>query len=220
MRVLVVEDDTRFGDLLRRAVAAEGYAADLAPDARRALEMMALAPYDIVLLDVMLPHTSGLDLCAALREAERNVPILMLTARDSTEDKVRGLDCGADDYMTKPVALPELFARMRVLLRRYQGRRHPLLRAGDIQLNQAHRRLDVGGSMVELTGKEYGILELLMQEPGRVFSRDEIGEHVWDFDYEGQSNLIDVYIGRLRRKLGSSAGSLVTLRGQGYSLRP
>jgi len=220
MRVLVVEDDARFRDLLRRALAGDGYAVDATGDADEALGLLAVAPYDLILLDVMLPGTTGLELCSRLRQTRNDTPILLLTARDAIEDKVSGLDCGADDYLTKPVAFPELFARMRVLLRRRDGRRDPLLRAGPLLLNPAHRRLEVAGQMVELTGKEFAILELLMRHTGRIFSRDEIAEQVWDFDYEAESNLIDVYIARLRRKLGSAAHCLITLRGQGYSLRP
>ena len=220
MRVLVVEDDERFRDLMQRALTNNGYAVDTTGDANEAQELLAVAPYDLVLLDVMLPGTTGLELCTRLRQTRNEVPILLLTARDAIEDKVVGLDCGADDYLTKPVAFPELFARMRVLLRRREGRRDPLLRAGPLLLNPAHRRLEVAGEVVELTGKEFAILELLMRHTGRIFSRDEIAEHVWDFEYESESNLIDVYIARLRRKLGSAAGCLITLRGQGYSLRP
>lgn len=220
MRVLVVEDDERFRSLLQRALATDGYAADLAATADEALELVAVVAYDLILLDVMLPGATGLELCARLRQARNDVPILLLTARDAVDDKVAGLDCGADDYLTKPVAFPELFARMRVLLRRHDGRRDPLLRAGELQLNPAHRRLEVSGRAVELTGKEFAILELLMRHPGRIFNRDEIAEHVWDFEYEGGTNLIDVYIARLRRKLGAAATCLVTLRGQGYSLQP
>lgn len=220
MRVLVVEDDERFRGLLQRALATDGYAADLAATVDEALEFLAVVAYDLILLDVMLPGATGLELCARLRQARNDVPILLLTARDAVDDKVAGLDCGADDYLTKPVAFPELFARMRVLLRRHDGRRDPLLRVGELQLNPAHRRLEVSGRAVELTGKEFAILELLMRHPGRIFNRDEIAEHVWDFEYEGGTNLIDVYIARLRRKLGAAAACLVTLRGQGYSLQP
>jgi DNA-binding response OmpR family regulator len=220
MRVLVVDDDERFRDLLQRALATDGHAADLAGNVDEALGLLALVTYDLILLDVMLPGTTGLEMCTRLRESRSDVPILLLTARDAIEDKVAGLDCGADDYLTKPVAFPELFARMRVLLRRHDGRRDPLLRAGELQLNPAHRRLEISGRAVELTGKEFAILELLMRYPSRIFTRDEIAEHVWDFDYEGGSNLIDVYIARLRRKLGPAANCLVTLRGQGYSLQP
>ena len=219
MRVLVIEDDEPFRELLRRALETHGYAADLAADAEEALSLLPLAPYDLVLLDVMLPRTTGVEFCARLRKAGCDVPILMLTARDAVEDKVLGLDAGADDYLTKPVAFPELFARLRVLLRRHDGQRDPLLRLGELLLNPAHRRVEVAGKVVELTGKEFAILELLLRHPGQVFARDDIAEHVWGFDYEGESNLIEVYIGRLRRKLGNAAGYLVTLRGQGYSMR-
>jgi DNA-binding response OmpR family regulator len=220
VRALVVEDDIRFGALLQRALQTEGYAVDLAADGEEGLELLQIAPYDVAIVDVMLPKVSGLDLCRSLRRAQSDVPILMLTARDTTDDKVRGLDVGADDYLTKPVAFPELFARLRVLLRRRDGRRNPLLRVGDLSLDPARRRLQVGEVVVELTGKEFGILELLMRHPEQVFTRDEISEHVWDFAYEPGSNLIDVYVGRLRKKLGSGGAHLVTLRGQGYSLRP
>jgi DNA-binding response OmpR family regulator len=220
MRVPVVEDDVRFGDLLRRALEAEGYAVDLAGDGVEALDMLDLAPYDLALLDVMLPRISGLDLCRRLREARSGIPVLMLTARDTIEDRVAGLDMGADDYLTKPVAFPELFARLRALLRRRDNRRDPLLRAGDLVLDPAQRRAEISGWGVDLTGKEFAILELLMRQPERVFTREEIGEHVWDFDYEPGSNLIDVYVGRLRRKLGAGGSLLVTRRGQGYCLRP
>jgi DNA-binding response OmpR family regulator len=220
MRVLVIEDDLRFGALLRRALGGEGYGVDVARDASEALSLLRVNPYDLAVLDVMLPAMDGVALCRRLREAGNEVPILMLTARDAIEDKVQGLDAGADDYLTKPVAFPELFARVRVLLRRREGRRDPLLRAGDLQLDPARRQLQVAGQAIELTGKEFAILELLMRYPERVFSRDEISERVWDFAYEGQSNLVEVYMGRLRKKLGESASCLVTLRGQGYSFRP
>jgi DNA-binding response OmpR family regulator len=220
VRLLVVEDDQRFAALLKRALTAEGYAVDLAHDGEEALEVLALARYDLLLLDVMLPRTMGTELCRRLRASGNDLPVLMLTARDAVEDRVAGLDLGADDYLTKPVAFPELLARLRALLRRPTGRRDPLLRAGDLVLDPARRRLEVAGVVVELTGKEFAILQLLMRHPGRVFSRGEIEDHVWDFDYEGASNLIEVYVRRLRKKLGPAAARLVTLRGQGYCLRP
>lgn len=219
MRVLIVEDDARFGALLQRALTLEGYASDRASDGEEALALLNLVSYDLVLLDLMLPLLPGLEVCRRLREAQRDVPVLMLTARDAVEHRVEGLDAGADDYLTKPVAFPELFARMRVLLRRRTGRRNPILSLGELRLDPVRRRLHVGEQPVELTGKEFAILQLLMQNPERVFTREEIGERVWDFAYEGASNMIDVYVGRLRRKLGKAGRYLVTLRGQGYSLR-
>jgi DNA-binding response OmpR family regulator len=219
MRVLVVEDDRRFSALLRRALTTEGYAVDLAGDGDEALELLRLAPYDLAILDVMLPRTCGFTVCRSLRATQNAVPILMLTARDAMEDKVAGLDLGADDYLTKPVAFPELFARLRVLLRRHEGRHDPLLRVGTLTLDAARRRVEAAGGVVELTGKEFAILHLLMRHPDRVFSREEIAEHVWDFDYAPESNLIEVYVGRLRKKLGRAGLQLVTLRGQGYCLR-
>jgi len=220
MRVLIVEDDPRFGSLLQRVLTAEGYANDLAADGDEALGLLRLVSYDLVLLDLMLPLVPGLEVCRQLRETRQEVPVLMLTARDAVEHRVEGLDAGADDYLTKPVAFSELFARMRVLLRRHSGRREPVLRAAELRLDPVRRRLYLAEQPVELTGKEFAILELLMRHPERVFSREEISEHVWDFAYEGASNMIDVYIARLRRKLGPAARYLVTLRGQGYSLRP
>jgi two-component system OmpR family response regulator len=219
VRVLVVEDDPPFASLLRRALSSEGYGVDVASDGGEALELARVARYDLLLLDVMLPRLSGLEVCRRLREAQNDVPILILTARDAVEDRVQGLDLGADDYLVKPVALPELFARVRALLRRREGRRNPVLRVGSLTLEPARRVLLVAGTAVDLTGKEFAILELFMRHPERVFTREEIGERVWDFAYEGGSNLIDVYVGRLRRKLGPASSYLVTRRGHGYSLR-
>jgi DNA-binding response OmpR family regulator len=220
MRILVVEDDARYADLLRRALAAEGYATDHARDGAEALDLLRAAPYDLVILDVMLPRLSGVELCRRLRELRQEVPVLLLTARDSIDDKVEGLDAGADDYLTKPAAIPELLARMRVLLRRHEGRHDPVLRAGPLVLDPRRHRLEIAERRVDLTSKEFAILEILMGQPERVFSRDEIAERVWGFDYAGESNMIDVYVGRLRKKLGDASGSLVTLRGRGYTLRP
>jgi DNA-binding response OmpR family regulator len=222
MRILIVEDEKRLAGLLRRGLQEQGHAVDEAHDGEDGLDFAESAPYDVIVLDVMLPKLDGFQVCRRLRDQGHPASILMLTARDAIEDRVAGLDCGADDYLVKPFAFQELVARVRALLRRSGPLRDGLLRAGNLELDPATHEVRRGGRPVELTGREYAILEYLLRNPKVVLSREQIAEHVWGFDYEGNSNVIDVHVAYLRKKLGEQAGEplLHTVRGVGYQLRP
>ena len=221
MRALVVEDEAKLAALLRRGLAEEGYAVDVASTGEDGVWLGREHDYDVVLLDVMLPDVDGFEVCRRLRAADRWAPILMLTARDGVQDRVAGLDAGADDYLTKPFSFDELLARLRALLRRGPGERPALLSAGDLSLDPATRRVARGETEIELTPKEFALLELFLRHPGEVLSRTRILEHVWDFAYEGDSNVVDVYVRYLREKVDRpfGRGSLETVRGVGYRLR-
>ncbi|MBS1876664.1 MAG: response regulator transcription factor [Acidobacteria bacterium] len=216
MRVLLVEDEEDFARLLARGLRESTYAVDVASDGVDALEKAAANLYDLVVLDVMLPCCSGLDVCRKLRQSGFTSPILMLTALDQPEHRVAGLDSGADDYLGKPFNFSELLARIRALLRRTPGLLAPVLTIGDLSIDTRTRGVSRSGSPVELTSKEYALLEYLARRAGEVVSREDISEHVWDETYDPFSNLIEVYIQRLRRKLG--ARLLHTHRGEGYRL--
>jgi DNA-binding response OmpR family regulator len=222
VRILVVEDEHKLAGVLKRGLEEHGYAVDVAYDGDDGLAMATAAPYDLVVLDIMLPKLDGLSLCNQLRAQNIHMPVLMLTARDAVDDRVTGLDSGADDYLTKPFAFRELLARIRALLRR-DGRnaRDPILRIADLQIDTVSHEVRRSGKLVELTSKEYAILEYFARNPNRVLTRTQIAEHVWDFDFVSMSNVIDVYIGYLRRKLGddSEPRLLRTIRGTGYQLR-
>jgi two-component system, OmpR family, response regulator len=221
VRVLVVEDERKMGGLLRRGLQEEGYAVDLVQTGAEAVWAGTENPYDAIVLDVMLPDLDGFEVCRRLRADDRWAPILMLTARDAVPDRVTGLDAGADDYLTKPFAFGELLARLRALMRRGPGERPAVLRVGDLALDPATHRVTRGATEVELTGKEFALLEYLMRHPGEVRSRTEILEHVWDFGFDGDSNVVDVYIRYLRRKVDRPFGldTIETVRGSGYRLR-
>jgi two-component system copper resistance phosphate regulon response regulator CusR len=218
VRILVVEDDRKVGGFLQKGLREEQYAVDLARDGEEASDLASATDYDVIILDVMLPKKDGLVVCRELRESGVGTPILMLTALDAVEDKVAGLTGGADDYLTKPFSFEELLARVRALLRR-----EPLpsvLRAGDLLLDPARRRIERSGKAIALTGKEYALLEYLMRNAGRVVSESMILEHVWDMNYEGTSNVVNVYINYLRKKIDDPfpVKLIQTLRGQGYRL--
>ena len=221
MRILLVEDEQALASVLKHGLEEHGYAVDLADDGESALAFASTEPYDLVILDVMLPDVDGFSVCRRLRAEARNMPVLMLTALDAVEDRVAGLDCGADDYVPKPFDPRELLARVRALLRRDHVQRDPLLRIADIELNTASREVRRGPRTIELTTREYAILELFLRNVNRVLSRDEIAQHIWAFDFSAMSNVIDVYVGNLRRKLGDEADPrlLRTVRGAGYLLR-
>jgi two-component system OmpR family response regulator len=219
MRVLVVE--TRMAHVISRALTREGMATDVARDGDEAISMATVVDYDAIVLDVMLPRRSGFEACRVMRDRGVWSPVLMLTARDAVEDRVAGLDSGADDYLVKPFALAELHARLRSLVRRGRPQRPTVLRVGDLSLDPARREVRRGDVPIDLSVKEFALLEALMRRPGEVRTRLELIEHAWDLAYETHSNVIDVYIRRLRRKLDEPFGadSLETVRGAGYRLR-
>jgi DNA-binding response OmpR family regulator len=221
MRILLVEDEYPLAAVLKRGLEEHSYAVDLARDAEEALAFVSTEPYDVVILDVMLPDIDGYTVCRRLRAEHHNMAIVMLTARDAIEDRVKGLDSGADDYLVKPFDPRELLARIRALLRRERVDRDPLLRVADIELDATSREVRRANRAIKLTTREYAILELFVRNPNRVLTRDEIAEHVWPFDFTAMSNVIDVYVGCLRRKLGDNEEPrlLKTVRGAGYLLR-
>jgi two-component system, OmpR family, response regulator len=221
VRVLVVEDEVKMAGLLQRGLREEGYAVDVASDAREALWLAAENPYDGIVLDVMLPDMDGFEVCRKLREAGRWSPVLMLTARDAVPDRVAGLDAGADDYLTKPFSFAELLARLRAVVRRGAPERPSVLRVGDLTLDPATRRVARGDAPIALTAREFALLEYLMRHRGEVQSRTRLIEHVWDFAFDGDSNVVDVYVRYLREKVDRPFGrdSIETVRGAGYRLR-
>ena len=221
MRILVVDDDRRLCGIIKRGLLEEAYAVDVAYDGEEGEALAEINPYDLIILDIMMPRKGGLEVCEALRSKRVNMPILMLTAKDAIEDRVRGLDAGADDYLVKPFGFNELLARVRALLRRESITKSPQLQVGDLVLNSLTREVWRGQRAVELTSKEYVILEYFMRHPNVVITRTMLEEHAWDYDFDSLSNLIDVYIRRLRRKIDDTeTGSLIqTVRGAGYRLR-
>jgi two-component system OmpR family response regulator len=221
MRALVVEDESKMAALIRRGLAEEGYAADVARSGEEAVWMARATPYDAIVLDVMLPGQDGLEVCRALRESGVWSPILMLTARDGLEDKVAGLDSGADDYLTKPFSFAELLARLRALTRRGPSERPAVLEVGSLRLDPATRQVRRGEVEIDLSAKEFALLETFMRRAGEVLTRLDLLEHAWDHAYENKSNVVDVYVGYLRGKIDRPFGtdSLETVRGVGYRLR-
>jgi two-component system, OmpR family, response regulator len=221
MRVLVVEDAPKMSRVLQRALREDGYAVDACENGVDAVHMAMEYDFDAVVLDVGLIGIDGFEVCTKLREAGRRMPILMLTARDAVPDRVRGLDAGADDYLTKPFDLEELRARLRALIRRGPSNRPPVLIVGDLVLDPATKRVRRGEVPIELASKEFAVLEFFMRNPGEVITRSRFLEHVWDFAYEGDSNLVDVYVRFLREKIDRPFGSrsIETVRGAGYRLR-
>ncbi|MDK1474872.1 response regulator transcription factor [Streptomyces sp. 549] len=216
MRVLIVEDERRLAVSLARGLTAEGFAVDVAHDGREGLHLATEGGHDLVILDIMLPGMNGYRICAALRAAGFETPILMLTAKDGEYDEAEGLDTGADDYLTKPFSYVVLLARVRALLRRRGNGSSPVLRLGDLTVDRAAHRVERDGQPVTLTAKEFAVLEHLAVRPGEVVSKADILEHVWDFAYDGDPNIVEVYVSALRRKLG--ADLIVTVRGAGYRL--
>lgn len=221
MRVLVVEDEPRMASVVSRSLAREGLAADVAGEGPTAVDMATAVEYDAIVLDVMLPGLSGFQTCRMMRERGVWAPVLMLTARDAVADRVEGLDSGADDYLVKPFALAELHARLRSLTRRDRRERPVVLQVGDLSLDPARREVRRGDRAIELSAKEFAVLETLMRRPGEVLDRLDLIEHAWDHAYEARSNVVDVYVRRLREKVDRLFGraSLETVRGAGYRLR-
>jgi two-component system OmpR family response regulator len=221
MRALVVEDEVKMASLIRRGLVEEGYAADVARTGDEAVWMAQATPYDAIVLDLMLPGRDGLDVCRELRRSGVWSPILMLTARDGVGDRVAGLDSGADDYLTKPFSFAELLARLRALTRRGAGERPVVLEVGSLRLDPATRRAWRGDVPIELSPKEFALLETFMRRAGEVLTRLDLLEHAWDFAYENRSNVVDVYVGYLRAKIDRpfDVDSIETVRGVGYRLR-
>jgi two-component system OmpR family response regulator len=221
MRVLVVEDEKKLGELLGRGLREEGYAADVADRGEEALWMARAVPYDAIVLDVMLPGADGFEVCRRLRHDGVWTPVLMLTARDGVDDRVVGLDAGADDYLTKPFAFEELLARLRALTRRAPVERPPVLEVGDLRLDPAAHRAWRGERELDLSAKEFSLLELFMRRPGVTLSRTQLLDGAWDIAFESRSNVVDVYVRYLREKVDRPFGreSIETVRGVGYRLR-
>ncbi|GAA4119048.1 response regulator transcription factor [Nocardioides fonticola] len=221
MRVLVVEDEPRLAASLRAGLTGEGHAADVAGDGEEALWYAAENTYDVILLDVMLPVLDGLEVCRRLRARSDWTPVLMLTARDADGDTIDGLDAGADDYVTKPFSFEVLLARLRSLARRQVTERPPVLEVGDLELDPATREIRRGGVSIEITSREFAVLELLMRNVDLVVSKQQVLGSVWGFDFDGDPNVVEVYVGRLRRKVDRPFGreTIETVRGSGYRLR-
>ena len=221
MRVLIVEDEPKLANLLRKGLTAQGFAADIATDGDDAMCMATATAYDAITLDVMLPDTDGFTLCRDFRRHGVSTPVLMITALDTIHDRVTGLDSGADDYLAKPFSFAELLARLRALARRPREVRMPVLTVGQLQLDPAARTVQRGDVQIELTRKEFALLEELMRRPGEAVSRFELLECAWDDSYDNRSNVVDVYIGYLRQKIDRPFGaeSIETVRGFGYRLR-
>ena len=221
MRVLIAEDERKLATLLKRGFEREGMAVDVVNEGPDALARGQATEYDAIILDVMLPGLDGFKVCRALREAGVWSPVLMLTARDAVRDRVEGLDAGADDYLTKPFSYAELLARLRALVRRGAPERPTELAVGSLRLDPAQRTAHRGETEIELSAKEFALLETLMRNPGRVMSRFELLEHAWDYEYENRSNVVDSYVRFLRAKVDKPFGvsSIETVRGAGYRLR-
>lgn len=221
MRVLVVEDERKVANFIRQGLREEGHAVEVAANGVDAVELaLEGSPYDLVVLDLMLPGRDGFQVLKMLRKQQIHTPVLILTARDSVADKVTGLDLGGDDYLTKPFAFEEFLARVRALLRRSTGQRTPLLRVGDLTLDPAKREVSRGGRRIDLTAREYALLEYFLRNTRRILTRPMIAEHVWGVDFDAESNVIDVYVRHLRRKIEETGEPrlLHTVRGAGYVL--
>jgi heavy metal response regulator len=221
MRILVVDDEKKVASFLKRGLEEEYYAVDCAYDGEEALFMVEANDYDLMILDIMLPQIDGLEVLERVRDKGLPLPVLMLTAKDSVEDVVKGLDAGGDDYLTKPFAFAELLARVRALLRRKEQRPAGALQVADLVLDPIAHEVRRGGEEVELTAKEYALLEYLMRHANRVVTRTMISEHVWDYHFDSMTNVIDVYVNHLRKKIdhNSSRGLIHTIRGVGYMLK-
>ncbi|GAK53972.1 response regulator receiver domain protein, CheY-like protein [Candidatus Moduliflexus flocculans] len=221
MRILVIEDDRKVAGFIQKGLMEEQYAVDICYDGVDGLFWATEYAYDVILLDIMLPKKDGLSVCRELRASKITTPIIMLTARDTVDDKIKGLDVGADDYLAKPFSFGELLARVRALLRRSQNYTTPLLKLADLELDPASHNVTRGGQEITLTGKEYALLEYLLRNQGRVLTETLIVEHVWDMNYEPGTNVLNVYIHHLRNKIdkGFDKKLLHTIRGAGYVLK-
>ena len=220
MKILVVEDDRKLGGFLRKGLEAQGFVVDYSADGDEGFTLASTRSYDALVLDIMLPGRDGLSILRNLRDQHSTVPVLLLTARSALNERLDGLNLGADDYLTKPFYIEELVARLHALLRRASGQPKNLLEHGDITVNLLTREVKCGAKPVELTAREFALLTYLMRSPGRTFTRTQICEHVWNYHFDPGTNLVDVYVQHLRKKLGSDAGPPVieTVRGVGYRI--
>ena len=220
MRILVVEDEPGVAQFVTQGLTEAGYAVDVARDGLDGLDYALVAEYDLIVLDIMLPKMNGLEMLREIRNQQVKTPVLLLTARDAVDDRVSGLDSGADDYLVKPFAFPELLARVRALLRRPPLQADPVLRIGDLEMDIPRRQVRRAGKLIELSRREFSLLELLLRHPNQVLSRTQIIEHVWNFNFFSGTNVVDVYIGYLRRKIdrGFDYPLIHTVRGVGYRL--
>jgi heavy metal response regulator len=221
MRILIIEDEKKVAGFIKKGLEEETYAVDVAYDGEEGFHLAAMNQYDMIILDLMLPKMDGLEVLTRLRDKKVSTPILLLTAKDAVEDKVTGLNKGADDYLTKPFAFSELLARLRSLLRRGQAETQTDLKVGDLILDMVSHKVSRDGEEIELTGKEYSLLEYFMRNEGKVLTRTMIAEHVWDYNFDTFTNVIDVYVNHLRKKIDKKypAKLLHTLRGVGYVMR-
>ncbi len=221
MRVLVIEDETKVGSFIKRALEEESYAVDLCEDGAQGLDMALSGSYDLIMIDLMLPGLPGLEVLTRLRKEKIQTPVLILTAQSKVDQRVKGLDAGADDYLTKPFAIDELLARVRALLRRGPTESSGILQIDDLMLNPATREVTRGGQRIDLTVKEYALLEYFMRHSGRVLTRPMISDHVWNQDFDTFTNVIDVYVNYLRNKIdrGRARKLIHTIRGSGYMLK-
>jgi len=221
MRILVVEDELKIAQFIKRGLKEEGYAADIASDGEQGDFFLSSNDYDLIILDLMLPKIDGLTLCRKLRKEGKHTPIIMLTAKDTVKDKVKGLDSGADDYLSKPFAFEELLARIRVLLRKKDSQVVTQLKVNDLNMDLLTQKVTRAGRAIELTVKEYALLEYLMRNAGNIITRTMISEHVWDINFDTMTNVIDVYINYLRNKIDSGFEDKMihTVRGKGYLLK-
>lgn len=222
MRILVIEDNHRLNSSLASSLTHEGYSVDSAYDGQEGQDLAGMTAYDLIILDILMPKKDGLEVCRDLRRRRVHTPILLLTARDSVDDSVKGLDCGADDYLVKPFAMRELLARLRALLRRQQPSKQGCLEMGDLAIDPTMHSVERAGRSIDLTPKEFALLEYFLYHPNQVVTRGMIEQHIWNYDFECESNVIDVYVRRLRRKIDDpfATKSLTTVRGIGYRLQP
>ncbi len=218
MKILLVEDERKIAALVRKALETAGFVVDLTGDGHDAFTLAATRPYDAIVLDIMVPGRDGLSILRQLREQKNSVPVLLLTARGSLNERVEGLNFGADDYLAKPFYTEELIARLHAILRRRSGQELSLLEAGDLRVNLLTREVKRGGEMIELTAREFALLTYLMRSSGRVLTRTQICEHVWNYHHDPGTNLVDVYVQRVRRKIGDDSAQpfIETVRGVGY----
>ncbi|NSW56269.1 MAG: response regulator transcription factor [Armatimonadetes bacterium] len=221
MRILVAEDEKKTAGFIRKALEEQGFSVTLAPDGDQAFDLATSESFDVIVLDIMLPGRDGLSILRALRDRHNTVPVLLLTARSELGERVEGLNLGADDYVTKPFFMEELVARVQALMRRASGEKLSIIRSGDLVVNLITREVKVGERTVELTTREFNLLEYLMRSPGRVYARTQILDHVWGYDFDPNTNLVDVYIQRLRKKLSPEGDQqfIETIRGVGYRFR-